>query len=70
MPLILAALPEHQASLDSACAGFGLSASKGMANDNLELVAKAAAEGKIDTIVIESNRQNAGSFDNRASQIN
>lgn len=48
--------PQYLDQLDKLAAEYNLAASKNLGTDNLRAVAKAAAEGKVATLLVEENR--------------
>ena len=55
--------PMYQARLDALIGGFAAAQSKGLGSDDLAEVAKAAATGRVATLLIEADRQIPGRID-------
>lgn len=61
--------PQYQARLAALANEFAVAKSKGLGSDNLDLVAQAAAAGKIAMLLIESDRRIAGRIDGATGQV-
>ena len=61
--------PQVKERLSKLADEFAMAKSKGLGSDDLEQVAKAAAEGRVATLLIESGRQIPGRLDNATGQV-
>ncbi len=61
--------PQYQARLAELSEEFEQARSKGHGNDDLAPVAQAAAEGRVATLLIETDRQIAGRLDGATGQV-
>ncbi|MFC1919475.1 hypothetical protein ACFLWX_01615 [Chloroflexota bacterium] len=61
--------PEYQALLDKMADEFELAKSKELGSDELAQVAKAAAAGRVATLLIEADRQIAGRLDGTTGRV-
>jgi len=61
--------PQYQARLTKLTEEFEEARSKGHGNDDVSLVAQAAAEGRVATLLIEADRQIAGRLDFSTGQV-
>lgn len=61
--------PQHRAQQAALIETFSSAQANGLGNDHLTQVAKAAVEGRIDTLIIESGRQIAGHLDRDTGHI-
>jgi hypothetical protein len=55
--------PQHQASLAALADGYAMAKSRGLGSGDLGQVARAAAAGRVATLMIEADRQIAGRLD-------
>lgn len=61
--------PQYQARLATLGDEFAVAKSKGLGSDDLVQVAQAAAEGRVATLLIESDRQIAGRLDGSTGRV-
>lgn len=61
--------PQYQARLAELSEEFGQAKSEGLGDDDLSLVAKAATDGRVATLLIEADRQISGRIDEVSGQI-
>jgi hypothetical protein len=61
--------PQYRARLAALADGFAAARSKGLGGDNLAEVARAAAAGRVATLLIEADRQIAGKLDGLTGRV-
>jgi len=61
--------PQHQARLAALADGFAVAKSNGLGSGDLAEVARAAAAGRVGTLLIEADRQMAGRLDTATGQV-
>ncbi len=61
--------PQHQVRLDALTDEFAAAKSKGLGSDDLVKVAQAAAEGRVATLLVESERQIPGRLDAATGRV-
>jgi hypothetical protein len=61
--------PQHQTRLAALAEGFAVAKSNGLGSGDLAEVARAAAAGRVGTLLIEADRQMAGRLDTATGQV-
>ena len=61
--------PQYEAQLVALNDGFAVAKSKGLGSDDMAEVAKAAANGRVATLLIEADRQISGRLDGSTGQV-